>query len=1671
MKTTITPSNQRTIETEYDSEIIAGIFRAYDIPSVPTLNGLRNHNDEALTAYPLQALSNDVFLKDLLLDWKIRGGLLTKRQVVFLFNAKPQVSLIAPPQYVAVIIQYSNPNLSLTEHLWRSYKSNSIKNSPPLLESKVAKNAWNFYDRVEVSVLGIQNHYRALMPSINAALRKISNKAKTTRIYPPHEEAFNVQLVTLILSTLDIESDPLGLGYGFVEIKYTLQELAKRYRRKCELALSIIWSENVLNQKKFYDDFMSVWQNIRERIPGSEEQKQDVRKFFNFLKTIPLKSLARVLNCENLSEHPKILQGDQVELKSKNFAKTNLIKDFIPKEKFEVSTALIKKRKTVDIHLLQQEITTQKKGIELCVSAVAQQIESKDFLQQFNNLMALFLPIYSKIIDLTSIYGCPDQRKFVKEMDDNHRFLILNIRFSLGIIDNIILFWKKITEENDNLPPVLSKKMKNAQNKLGELFCFNCILIDKLDYYVPVVIDSNQIQDLIGLTLWLIYCQMYITQLITSPLILRPHGTFDPLLGLLHSENASASAVVEKEKYTALLISKQKNLAPKNLEILQKISELRYKYSNSDFDNKETKLFMLETDIATAVEINYFVSLCIVNPYLNYHANNIANLYQQVIEKNNLLENQALIIKKIDHFVKEINQMLSNLPLSLSKSDLIFNEGFYQFIWPDYNLAEILFSAQRVVCILILIIKNLKTLSAEESLIFTLQQQQIKLLTIEESILLFFIQEKNIEHITKWCYLENDRLITIDVNQFNSNPNLKPSENKCYAKFANDNFVEGQIGIKIETILKKHAELVEAIRTNQTYSNSEPFHSEHADSKQKMIADELYQKLIAEEKSLIEQKNNLPSKSKVKKRNRKVKKAEKNSKKRVSSSEEKILGKPNLNPVLSVEWRQFKDIQSQFTKLVDNFSDDVISQLVPLAASHDQKLKVEINNFLGDYYYNTAEIQLKKWFDSESYSLSESNDLIDRLNWALIYKKIALRAFSALPKDDLTNIQESALTHDITLIEKDLADLRQVQTERWRENNEKLSSLALRREMMMALYGDRWYDNPHPKNERQQLLSQRKKIIAVQEKLDFTVEKTLLLHTLDSDEKLNVSKLDKKHEHKVDSSRKISAFGKNSSEDDKKIDMVELEYLIKEMVSGFKEILHMLIKRCQLYASPRINVDSFFPHEILISIFKFISVIKKSVPEHYTICIVGGFILSLFQTKICMEKYKFHDCSDVDIVTDVDANRLIQIAEKYRWAYRLTAKLKDAEAFKFYFENINIDVTSKHHFFNKEEDRLNRDFNINGIYFRFIDEDVIGELSCPAEKNILFDFRNSTFAGLICTQFFGESRPGLIQAYSGHLKDTPITQIFPQWRQLCESTKIYATTPSFQEDGFSSLEYTFKNLIQNPVRILRMSLMLKKGVLQFNNLSYALQLCFNANQNFILPVIFEQYVQNKRSDLYYAIIFNKYLKYMVKKSSQIVNCTRDFNERDIVKISDKFSEMMSWFFANRYFLDIFTLPLELKVQKLYREHINKMCQQLFCKNSLSSPIYVFLLKDLIIKQTTSESLALYITMLPLVFALLLTINGKITANQDILVNDVIGIVQEIPGLKALYLDSTGIRMPSAVTNHVINFWYQNKRLLTEEKTKSAPKVVSKNLTINSLISPPPGFENNIEPVHPSKNRM
>ena len=328
--------------------------------------------------------------------------------------------------------------------------------------------------------------------------------------------------------------------------------------------------------------------------------------------------------------------------------------------------------------------------------------------------------------------------------------------------------------------------------------------------------------------------------------------------------------------------------------------------------------------------------------------------------------------------------------------------------------------------------------------------------------------------------------------------------------------------------------------------------------------------------------------------------------------------------------------------------------------------------------------------------------------------------------------------------------------------------------------------------------------------------------------------------------------------------------------------------------------------------------------------VVGGLIVKLFHdSEIAEQEFNYFD---VDIVTDVDQKVLVEAAKKSQIKYEICFISPEYNSFKFYFENLNIDVMSVVNF-NLCRDRELRDININGIYLG-IDSD---------QKFYLVD-DNKILSQMIDTQLLGIKHPGLIKACTGHFKEKDIIQIMPQWDQLYQWLLKFGPIPPLKDEDYISLQYTLKCFIDDPVRLLRIAFMLMRGDIKFVNFDYALQLCFNASEkNFFLPAIIEQLVLRKGSTTYYAITFDRYIKHLIKKASKSLNYAAEVNSEYRSRLVEVFRKMMSWCFNKEYFIKIFTLPLTMKIENnpTVRENIIRNCHQLFLSESNPSACLSF----------------------------------------------------------------------------------------------------------------------------------
>ncbi len=514
--------------------------------------------------------------------------------------------------------------------------------------------------------------------------------------------------------------------------------------------------------------------------------------------------------------------------------------------------------------------------------------------------------------------------------------------------------------------------------------------------------------------------------------------------------------------------------------------------------------------------------------------------------------------------------------------------------------------------------------------------------------------------------------------------------------------------------------------------------------------------------------------------------------------------------------------------------------------------------------------------------------------------------------------------------------------------------------------------------------------------------------------------------------RPVAEVKENKYATEQKINIQELESKIEKGLTHFQSAIQNAIRQRMKAHHITRKPDNFFPYEFLKSALKFRSIIK--IHSGCTIYGVGGLIVNLFEPPDIAEQ-EFNPF-DMDFIATINDVTLINIAKEKGWPHEINRFL-EITTFKFYFEGINIDIVCWPNF-DPLVDRDSRDVNINSVYLDMDEKE--GYPYLIADESLVFS--------LIDAQLLGVKQPGFIKACPGYFKDVPIGEIIPQWKRLRQGVETV---------DLLALEHTLKNLTADPIRALRLAMMLRKRLIQFNHFDPALQACFiNPQQNPFLPEIIKNHVREKK--IYFSFLFDKNLKYVIKKAAQSLDRTAATSNKSyyqkLLKIS---SRMMPWCFQDPSFLHIFTLPLKIRVTKpRYPENIDIACQRLFAEESSQTPVYALLLKDLIKLHISVDNQKLSTRLMPWVLALVLTINGKVLGEGnlkvDVLMKDIAAVVQHIPALNQLY---SGGRSRSSIRGYLTRFVIALKRdasLLRMEKKENSVLPLESKIIVSTNSS-------------------
>ena len=219
----------------YSPDIMAGILRGYQIASAPDVKSSRDSRGQfVLTAYPLQSLTETVFLQDLLQDWQERQGRLENRRVAYLFNAAQAQGGHA--QCLGLVIQYTAPATEVASQVWQK-KHTELKTADPttlLTSSVLTEAAPQFYRQVEITILGVAAH-PALVEQLKGPLAKVcrGRTALNFKAIPLPPRAYSVVLV----------EDLLGLLQHGQTREVDPAVAAAAHRERCLQAILSRWTE------------------------------------------------------------------------------------------------------------------------------------------------------------------------------------------------------------------------------------------------------------------------------------------------------------------------------------------------------------------------------------------------------------------------------------------------------------------------------------------------------------------------------------------------------------------------------------------------------------------------------------------------------------------------------------------------------------------------------------------------------------------------------------------------------------------------------------------------------------------------------------------------------------------------------------------------------------------------------------------------------------------------------------------------------------------------------------------------------------------------------------------------------------------------------------------------------------------------------------------------------------------------------------------------------------------------------------------------------------------------------------------------------------------------------------------------------------------------------------
>ena len=1246
----------------------------------------------------------------------------------------------------------------------------------------------------------------------------------------------------------------------------------------------------------------------------------------------------------------------------------------------EATTGLFPRRRAFTFQGLKADILTKRNKVHAYLSKPKKEIQNSPEYQKntqfkidvthFNEFCNLFCDYYQDIIEFT----LPDQftqRKFHTSVNEEVSFIHKNILFSLSMLDNITRIWKKtlqdykakyLFEKNPKNTPEFQMDFESlfiAAQIMRSFVTFNEIWICRIEYCIPLVPMEHVLKTLLGSSSTIISYQINILESFNE--FKECNNKFKDykikwgecrLYGLLGCVNYEI-----KEFDPSDIIQKYKEKWDFNESIdfkrLKEICVFRDEYKIRDLSNVEYD--EISKHIDNAKTINYFLSIPIINVYLHRCSENIKNQYEQSIKsdlKKQLMnynfeekyENNApaignvldSFIKKIDYYLVAITMQLMPLSNKLNKFDEKFIKQYDKVISIDYNLMEILLSSQKVFYILNLLIQQLLSYPKYLELTTQFQKKQIKLLKISTEILSFLRYTRNIIYITKWSYLENKNIKTYDIVHENYVASQKKSGNQRirtienFDNLDNQEMFEGKLGFHTAILLRALNELSLKLYCNCAITSvSFPQGISYLDIMAQYEASIMVQYernfrelMQGEEKEEKEKKAHAESQkvksSKKKKPNKnRQKQKDKNSKSKTSElpvdktiKESKIEASPREKFKNNI----FPNLQQWVKKEEDN---NIRTALEPLfEQSKDPVLIAEMNDFLASYWHQTG------------INRSETDlfdiDAIRRLNLALAYKKEAL--------DKISTVEEFKTKPVVYLLEEDLSkiatiisDIKQKKEKKLREISADLKKLEKNRaEKMRRIVNDyfnenpeagmsaaiekfskRWYqrkplknqsrkaqDRARLNNEKQRLISLEPEICGAEELFQSIVstKKSKESSTLDYQE----TKRSTAQQYSADDPSHLETKDEKSFNEQIRIGIQQFEVSVMQMIEA-RMRAHEITDRATDRFNGRQNytLPNQRQYRLLHLAVKFMALIKKAMEEECEIFLTGEFVINLLQKKQIVA------ANFLDMVTAVNSVKLKSIADHYEWEYTWINS-EYSSLFKFRFEEVNINVAAFTNF-DLITDWASRDINLNAIYL------TIDDTLCP-----FFVSTPELIADIVDTYLLSIPKTGWVKACTSYHVNETLPTVISENKQLSARLVNYNPHQPLTENNRTTFLKTLQGFIQDPVRLLRVCFMLKQEVMKFTDFDLSMQICFDYSKDtFLLYFIISHSAKN------YAIVFDKFIKYVIdtagKSLDHKMNHTDDFR----TKLAEKLSKMMAWLFLindpQSYFLESLLFLYKCKV--------------------------------------------------------------------------------------------------------------------------------------------------------------